>query len=296
MRAWLQASYRSNLLVDMFLQEERSKQLTGYQLVILNEIAVLSTEELVDFKSFVENGGSLLWLGKTGIKDRSATDRKSGFLADFWGIENFRNAADDDGPKTYRLGRGKLVTLGINFGINAGEGRTFWLNRWYPKTEKPLFNLNINELRSRFHAVIRLINSLISPSMIVENIPADVIVTVFEAPQADAIAVHIVNAAGTFDIPQGTPLGHEDPIPFPELDGDIPVRITLRKPAHLKLRKFIMANYFDPLCEEPKQLKLTDSGNMLSFLVPVCYIKEYGLVVIRTKNRSDTVNKPEYDL
>ena len=48
--------------------------------MVLDEAALLSEEELLRFRAFVERGGRLMWTGLTGTRDEQGVQRDAGFL------------------------------------------------------------------------------------------------------------------------------------------------------------------------------------------------------------------------
>jgi len=102
-------------------------------------------------------------------------------------------------------------------------------------------------------------------------------VTVYENSGGDAIAVHLVNAAGTLEVEPGTLVGHSDPIPFPEHRGKEPVRIRVRKPRSVVVDR---ALYLDPEREEAVALDWEDRDAHVAVQIDPGLIRRYGLVEI----------------
>ncbi|MCK4590102.1 MAG: beta-galactosidase trimerization domain-containing protein, partial [Candidatus Latescibacteria bacterium] len=120
LRTWMQACYRRNVPFDLFQQEELNR-LGEYDVVVLNEVAFLSDEELATFRNFVMNGGTLLWTGRTGTRSERRVPRSSDVLAQQWELKGSVCVEDGDAMLIHPIGKGKLVTVAGDFGLGPIE-------------------------------------------------------------------------------------------------------------------------------------------------------------------------------
>jgi len=281
MNAWMHACYRSNVPFDLFQREEMTEQLKKYKTVMLNEVALLSEEELRAFKQFVEDGGTLIWAGLTGVRDESGELRSAGELGELWGFDDFECAQQGDDIIRYAIGKGTLITVPLEFGLDA-NAKTFWSIRWVQKEKGIAFDIDTEAYRKRFGEMMDFLASLgHEPEVKVENVPPDVLVTAYLSANNDALAVHLVNASGTWDIPKGTIVRHTDPIPFPAIEGQKGIRIQIAKPSELASRILTTANYYDPMSDNVIQLMLSNEHERVTIQVPSKLLGAYGLIELR---------------
>ena len=284
MRNWMDACFRCNVPLDLFQTPELPDQIKTYDLVVLNEVAIMSDEELEIFHSFVINGGTLVWTGPTGTKDETGADRPADFLETLWGIDGLESAQDGGPTASFDIGRGKLVMAPGNWRIGEPLKRYVVDRQLAVEQRIPAGIENIEKEREKFRQITDFLTGLLpdGPDITIENLPDDVIVTAFVLPHIEAIAVHVVNAAGTFDTPSDGLWGHADKIPFPRITGDGPIRISIRKPEAFREVCFDKAYYFDPMKEGPELLDTQDREEKILLEIPADLIQEYGLIELKT--------------
>ena len=279
--AWSQACYRQNIPFDLFQAEELDR-LSLYRVVVLNETAFLSDKEMNAFRAFVRNGGILVWTGATGIKDDKGIDRGENSISHLWRNDNVSVIQDGGSPVIHDIGNGKLVMMSGDYGLSRVEG-TCHADRWQPHEVRiPYYPPTENEWKIRRKITGFLLDLLPDgPDMEINNLPADVLATLFETEKGGSMVVHLVNAGGTLDVKPGTEVGHSDPILFPRYTGRPKISIQVRKPDHLSNRSVKTAYYHDPESDDdPVHLKTTDEGNRINILIDPSLIGFYGLIEI----------------
>ncbi len=279
LKTWMQACYRRNVPFDLFQQEELDR-LGSYRVVVLNEVALLSDEEIVAFRSYVGGGGTLIWTGRTGALDERGVRRPEGFVPEVWG--NTAVPVEDGGQGVmHRIGQGRLVMMAGDFGLGPFEPLHHARGRGQEtETRVPFRGISGADREAR-RQITDALEGLLpgGPEMRAENLPRDVTLTAFEAADGRALVLHVLNAAGTLDAPSGENVGHGDPIPFPKHAGP-PVRIRLRKPETLAGRAAVRARYHDPDREMSVEAPVADRGNAVSVEIDPRLIQAYGLVEV----------------
>jgi len=277
LRTWMQACYRNSVPCDLF-QREELERLGEYQVAVLNEVALLAEDELVAFRSFVINGGTLVWCGRTGTRDERGISREGDWPARIWGLEEMKGTEDGGEMVIHQIGSGRLVLMPGDVGLGPYE-TTHNADRWQEQEVRVSFQAVGPEGRESWRQIVELLVGLLSDGLDLEteNLPEGVMVTVYENSGGDAIAVHLVNAAGTLEVEPGTLVGHSDPIPFPEHRGKEPVRIRVRKPRSVVVDR---ALYLDPEREEAVALDWEDRDAHVAVQIDPGLIRRYGLVEI----------------
>lgn len=280
LRTWIQACYRRNVPFDLFQREELNR-LGEYAVVVLNEVALLSDEELAAFRAFVMQGGTLVWTGRTGIRDERGVPRSNGVLPQLWGLKGTVCVEDGGAAVIHPIDKGKLVTVAGNFGLAPFE-LPHNADRWQAEEVRVPFCAVSGEERRIWTQITDLLVGLLpdGPDLETQHLPRDVMVTAYETADGHALILHLVNAADTLDVPPGSGVGHSDPIPFPKHEGP-PIRISVRKPQRWARCRVNEARYLDPEVEGSVPLKVEDRGTTVSVEIEPLFIQAYGLVELR---------------
>ncbi len=274
--SWLHTCLRRNVPFDILCEQELHGRLAGYRTVVLNEVAFLSDAQISRFAEFVKKGGNLVWLGRTGENNYDGGDRPENNLRKLLGLENFENGDDGASPKEYRLGQGKIATAGYDYGINA-ICDTFGADRWTVPPSARKFKVDNKKLRKAFDDITDLLGKIQGPcDIIAEELPEDVLISIFHQPECDYITLHIVNAAGTAEFQPEDVISHSDKIPFPPVA--VCVTILLKKFQPQMKRVFEKAVYHDPVQKTSHELAIEQDDNAIAIHLPAGTIREYGLV------------------
>ena len=278
MKTWMQACYRTNLPFDLFQQEELER-LAEYEVVVLNEVAVLAEEEMVALRSFVLNGGALVWTGATGTRGESGMRRTQEFVARSWGLDSVAGTADGDEVVVHAVGRGRLVLAPGDLGLGPYE-TAHNADRWQAEEARVPFPGVPAEARRTWREITGLLVGLIpgGPDLSVQNLPDGVTATVLATADGDALMVHLVNAAGTLAA-EGE-VGHSDAIPFPVHGGMVPATLRVRKLRGQEHRHPRTARYLDPERDDEVRVPMIEDGEAINVQVRGALIRGYGLVEI----------------
>jgi hypothetical protein len=256
-------------------------RLKAYSVVVLNEVALLSDEELAAFRAFVNDGGTLVWTGRTGTRDERGVPRSESDVARLWDLEGSVCVEDGGAVVIHPIGKGKLATMAGDFGLGPTEPNQ-GADRWQIEEVRVPFQAVSDEERKTWTQITDLLVGFLPDGLDLEtgNLPQDVMVTAYETADGSALTLHFVNAAGTLDVPPESEVGHRDPIPFPKHAGPT-IRILVRKPCQWGGCRITEASYLDPEKEGAVSLKVEDSGAMASVEVNPILIRGYGLVALR---------------
>lgn len=213
LKVWLQACYRHNLPCDLFQQEELER-LVEYDVVVLNEVALLSDSELAAFRGFVDRGGSLVWCGACGAVDEHGVKREAGWEERWLGRRLPEPASLSADGEQVRVGNGSLQLLPADVGLLAYEP-AYNADRWRAEEVRVPYQRLGDEGRKQRRWIVEWLSGLLPKGsrLRVEGLPEDVQVTLFERHDGNGVAVHLVNASGTLEPPAGGTIGHGDPIP-----------------------------------------------------------------------------------
>lgn len=288
LETWIQACYRQNVPFDLFQNEELDR-LEQYSVVVLNEVAFLSDEEIVTFRTFVQDGGTLVWTGLTGTKDEHSTPRSQMALAQAWGLEGELDIADGasvDGTPiaVHQIRAGKLVLVAGDFGLGP-VARLHNADRWQTTPVRVPFRAVSDAEQVTWRQITDLLIGLlpVGPDLTTENLPPDVIVTLFEAADSSALILHVLNATGTLDVAPGADVGHSDVIPFPKYAGP-PIQLNVRKPQHLSSCAVSGVRYYDPEAECSVVLPFFDNETTVTVELDPQSVCSYGLVEMSLDN------------
>ena len=281
LRTWIQACYRRNVPFDLFQQEELNR-LGEYDVVVLNEVAFLSDEELIAFHAFVNDDGTLLWTGRTGTRDERGVPRSKDALTRLWALKGNVCVENGEAMVVHPIGKGKLVTVAGDFGLGPIEP-AHNADRWQREEVRVPFQAVSEEERKIWEQITDLLVGFLpdGADLETENLPRDVIVTAYEVADGKTLTLHLVNAAGTLDVSPGSEVGHSDLIPFPRHAG-LPIRISVRKPRRWSRHQLNEARYLDPETEGSVSLKVEDDGAVVSVEIDPQLIQGYGLVELRS--------------
>ncbi|MBN1348491.1 beta-galactosidase trimerization domain-containing protein [candidate division KSB1 bacterium] len=280
MKSWMMACYMNCIPFDLF-QKEELNWLSAYKIIVLNEIAILSEEEIVEFRRFVANGGTLVWSGNSGSLDESGESRRADSLSKLWDTPHFKNKADGAATQTIPIQRGKLILAAIDFAVGDVE-RCHNADRWQPYEFKvPFAPLGESDLQARRQAVEFLATLLAEDANFkIENCPGGVIVTAFIAEDSKSLVVHLVNASETLNVRAESKVGHSDLIPFPSHAGKPAINIEVKLHGHLSELRLSRATLYSLHQWEGVPLEIKANASTVSLTIDPRLIEDYALVEI----------------
>ena len=149
------------------------------------------------------------------------------------------------------------------------------------RTQRAPYTPLTDEQEKRRYGLAGFLTGLLpeGPELQTTNLPRNVLVTVFEAQSREALAIHLVNAVGTLDVSPGTLVGHDDPIPFPRLEGTT-ARVVVRPPNHIAGYPVRRASYHDPDLPGAIPLEVEQSAGQITVKVAPSQITWYGLIEV----------------
>ena len=281
LKCWALSCLMENLPFDIFETEELTARLPEYHVVVLNEISYLSQWELLEFRKFVMNGGTLVWTGNTGKYGDFGTERRAEYLGTFWGIDDkYFNSPLDADSRDIRIGGGRLILADDMFGVAEFEQEYFldwWRNDLTCKPRVPFKALSAEAKEIRKQSIDFLKNLLPDGSYFeCENLPEGVLVSMFMSRSRNAFLMHIVNTSGVLDLPDGQMISHDDhPIPFPSHAGKPEVNIKFKTNLPIK-----NARAYNLYSEVPANLNLQCRKGNTKISLPPEQLKDYLLIEI----------------
>ena len=280
LKTWMQACYRSNVPCDLFQMEERDR-LDRYAVVVLNEVAILSNDELDRFRRYVGRGGTLVWTGRTGTQGERGLPRPAESLARLWELDSALPVEDRQATLVHHLGAGRLVLVAGDWGLGPFEPEHV-ADRWQAEEIRVPFRAVSDEEKKTWRQITGLLVGLLpgGPDLVAENLARDVIVTAYQSADGTALVLHLVNAAGTLAVDPGAPVGHSDTIPFPPHERAAPIRLHVRKPSSMPARAAAEARYYDPEVARALTLPVVETHDTLSVELDPSALRGYGLLSV----------------
>ncbi len=268
---WMLACEFENIPYDMLLPEELEHSLNSFSLIILNEAAVMSETELTAFKTFVEKGGRILWIGENAAQDEMFVVNRS--FEDVWGFSASR--------EWQAYGKGQVKSLALEEYTNPLRRRVTAPLRMI-KDNEPNYDyqeLTAEDRKTYNRIAVEIIDARDGlPDLEIKDAQPGLLFHPFINESEDQLLIHILNAVGTLDKPKSGYVMDCDPIPFPALDKT--VQVTIRKPE-------VMMNsdsgYKAVLCvpeQEEITLNLMDAENYFKCELPAGSFNFYAMIKI----------------
>ena len=241
---WVQAALFARIPTVIIGIEEPERW--NVPVLVANEVHLLTAKQVARLKAYAENGGTLVLTGICGEQDAPAFFRSRDEVNALWGLDLY----DESIASTYRVirhGRGNICVVGYDFGFPGDKDehyRRFVFdeqrrhrdnvmprrdcipvgaprNPASGKNERPLpeWYCPYSENKARYDEVASLLARLLGEKASFKAELPDMIMAVpFHAPSENAVAVQLLNAAGT--LPERNELvSHKRAIPFPKWTG-----------------------------------------------------------------------------
>ena len=272
--------------------------------LVVNEVRLLTAEQVARLKAYAENGGTLVLTGICGEQDAPASFRSREEVNALWGFDLY----DESIASTYRIvsyGRGRICIVGYDFGFPGDKdehyrrfvfdqqrrhrGRIMPRRDCVPignprsvpvgKSEIPVpdWYSPYSENKTRYDEVASLLSELLGDNASFKaDLPEMIMAVPFHVPTDNAVAVQLLNAAAT--LPERDDLvSHKRPIPFPEWSGpDGSIRISLPDG---------VVGASAELCRvssEPVPLKMRRvDARKVNVELPAGLLKNYAMIVVR---------------
>ncbi len=250
-------------------------------ILVVNDVVFLDDEEIEGFKRYLLSGGTLVWTGFSGSRRLDGSNRGEHELGDLLGVAEFTCSADGAEENRYIAGAGRLVTLPGNRWIGPYL-TVLRADRWHADSIRTTWGGDpTKEVRN---SVASCIDDLLEDrwSLRTFGFAEDALFTYFKRNDGPEHIVHYVNAAQTLEPAADNTIGHEDPVPFPELSGGT-ITVNLQRGAVEDTGSSVPAArrvvLYDPEHEEPSELTANRDGDTLQVELekPPRY---YGLIVV----------------
>jgi hypothetical protein len=248
MKFWIQSCFFENIPVEL-ANSQKPESWKQFSVLCVNEVHVLTKEEIDNLKDFVYNGGILIVTGSSGCCDDSLLRLTDEEISQRWGVD-FTMKEDELLEVPY--GKCKFIRPGYLFGYPGSKELKekiiltnwngpmhnhqlidlrlgipeIWLQRAYSSAtsnvvvEAPNFDGYYSTKDAR-KEVITLLKNTAKDSLLfnVENFPELVLAIPFVSRDNKKISIHMLNAAQTMKEGTKEKISHNDIIPFPKLSG-----------------------------------------------------------------------------
>ncbi len=307
MKFWLQSCLFKNIPVEL-VDIKCPETWKNIPVLCVNEVHVLSEREISDLLEYARSGGVLVVTGDSGCQDERLRLRMPEETAALWKISG------ESAPSEileFPFGKGKIVRPGWSFGYPGTEEEKrhlflelqtrfsvlspkeifplrkdipeLWLQRSYGRPARKSMPNNTlyyegEDAREEIAAFLTRLAGKKSPFK-AENLPEGVLAVPLLASGGDALAIQLLNAAGTLKRGKEETMSHADPIPFPPLKGPDAV-FSVRLPETLRNKKTLSVCFTAP--DTPEQpLKSHGDGSVLHVEFPLHRLKTCGMVLIK---------------
>lgn len=237
-QSWMQACAMANVPYDLCSLEELAERLPLYEVLVLNEIPLLSSQEVSELATFVRQGGTLVWVGANASYSAGSSDLTVAQISTQLGLPTLRNLAAGDPIDTLSLGDGTIVLVPPEYGRCRIEPQ-IKANYYFGDADAThTFEALADTDYQARHDTLALLRE-VKPTpweLQLENLPAGVQATVFMSQDRRSLVLHLVNTTGILDQPDGKPIRFDDPVPFPSHAGKPPIRATIALPTWLGYR------------------------------------------------------------
>ena len=284
----MQTCLTNNIQYNL-IQAEDAGDFKNYEAIFLYKLALLSEEEIGLLRAYVSAGGTLIIYRPAGTLDSAGATRETEEAENLWGFKfDFPSGKD---VKELDYGKGKYVffgeELGKSFPFIENDGREVpdsceymydcCVSRWQGETTKP-YDGKYQKVYPSQQALAEKINIILGQKTRVSAKTKydGVLVSFYRA--GNSYVIHLLNAVDTFKLKKGDLLSHEDPIPFPELDGDLHLELTLKEG-----ETPVEASYFCLTNPNVGRIAFSFMSNKVVLQFSLALLKDYGFLQIKLK-------------
>ena len=288
--SWMMACGMSSVPYDVFSTEELTERLACYDLIVLIGVKHLSGWELSEFRRFLERGGVIVWTGTTGRFDCSRAPWSISAIAEALNCPNFAFPESDDEILNHSAGeKGSLLTCGADSLVAECESEyqiDWWSRDITKETTIPFKRLSRQDIQVR-KDIVALLERYISDGfdLLCDNLPDGVLATAFLNADQNAVVIHLVNASGILDKPDGAPLSYfdDDSVPFPSHSESPDFNLALLPPDRECFRniKDLKVRYHSLDGEKPLELNADERDGRIHISIPSSLLQVYALIEIK---------------
>jgi hypothetical protein len=245
-QTWMQSLLFRNIPVDIVQAEDRDR-FKNYELIILNETAILTESEITALKNYAAAGGKIIWTGRTGaLRGKDFTEREPDYIQQIWGKDAPGIPEDGSIFLEHSVGKGKVIFISGDYGLGP-----LWMHiqtdRFRVKTNRvPVPQWKEEEWNSQ-NQIVLLVRSFLKDNPAVIESPAPGSLQSMVYYSGNALIIHLTNTNEALNPAEGDTGGHEDPIPFTGFPNEAdPWKIQVKIPPKLRKKKISKVRYIVP--------------------------------------------------
>ena len=277
---WGQAMTRFNLPWTM-TSAAKTEEYDDFKLIIVPGTTFMHDKEIADLAAFAARGGILVWLKGAGSWNiDSITTRNDSELARLLDVPEIPDKGE------VKTGNGRIIF------VRQEDYPLHYLKRCSVKdnndrdafdcAEPTRWRLLTQEELVKCRELVDFIASLLPDGAGVEceMDVTDLLISTAYLENGNAMAVKICNAVLTQSQPEEPGFGALDPIPFPEFENNMILRVL--KPEKYYESRFSDASaYTEQLGNQPITVDMRDCGRYLELEVPMSKLHEFMLIEIK---------------
>ena len=277
---WGQAMTRFNLPWTM-TSAAKTEEYDDFKLIIVPGTTFMHDKEIADLAAFAARGGILVWLKGAGSWNiDSITTRNDSELARLLDVPEIPDKGE------VKTGNGRIIF------VRQEDYPLHYLKRCSVKdnndrdafdcAEPTRWRLLTQEELVKCRELVDFIASLLPDGAGVEceMDVTDLLISTAYLENGNAMAVKICNAVLTQSQPEEPGFGALDPIPFPEFENNMTLRVL--KPEKYYESRFSDASaYTEQLGNQPITVDMRDCGRYLELEVPMSKLHEFMLIEIK---------------
>lgn len=302
LKFWLQSCWLQN--IPLILLDIKQPETWAVPVLVINELFVLSDEDIENLKQYAARGGCLLVSGLSGAQKEDGSLRSDAELARLW------PCPETDDPENWTVqpfGKGHICRIGFGFGYPGSledkrqlfvdyplrfrydslidlakikkEFTSLWVDRKHQEVPRKglLPWQKYQEGAIARKQVFTLLKELCGEALTLrtENFPELVLAVPFMNHNGTGMSIQILNAAGTLEKPSGDLSNHQDPIPFPEWNGD-DGRLETSFPQTLPQVKTVEWISLD----RRQNLQWQQKNDKISIIIPAGLLRDYVMIRI----------------
>ncbi|MFP4384184.1 MAG: beta-galactosidase trimerization domain-containing protein [Spirochaetia bacterium] len=278
MKTWMQALLFRNIPVDI-VQAEDKERFKNYEIIILNETAIITDGEITALKDYVAAGGKLIWTGRTGaLRGEDFTEREVNYVQQLWGEDAPGIPEDGSIFLEHPVGKGKVFFIPGDIGLGP-----FWTHiqtdRFRTKTNRvPVPGWSRKEWDSQNQIVLLLRSFLKEDPAVIETLaPGSLQSMVYYTSRA--LMIQLTNTQGALPPAEGETGSHEDPVPFTGFPEKAePWQIKVKIPHKLRKKKAESIRLLVPEKEPMNINGFSREKGYLKITFPPSKLEWYGLI------------------
>ena len=295
---FMQSCHFRNIPVKMCRIEEEDTW--DVPVLVLNEIHILTDEQIRKLHAYAENGGTLVLSGMCAIQSGAACFRTAEEVNALWGVP-LDDESIADRYKVYPCGRGRICVVGYNFGYPGTkeenykrfvkDERRFRKNYVSPRKHCSNFicsrtsegivvgeNANLYKNNAPFYdRIARLLTDLAGgqKTFSAEGLPELVYAVPYSVPEQQRFVIQLLNGVGTLVKNAGQKISHKDRIEPPALEGQ--ALFTLKVPENIVLHE---VQFVSPGDVKTSLAWERISGGRILIRLDLKLLKIYGMIRI----------------